>query len=251
MTLGEINAKITSLTNASTTEYPNSDRLIDINLWQQKIVGMIMDAEDESYFDDSRFTGYPKVTWPLTTNRDYSIGQSQTDTGGISYAVLKCKSVSVTYDGTNWVDATPLDLAETNIGDAPPSAVAANASIDANFSVANPRYSYKNNAIWLYPLATAAQVAQGASMIAEFERGAADFTSADLTAGTAIPGFDVTFHAMLAYGPAYEWCESKALPQASSIYRELGVYEDRLRKQYSSKQLDRHLQMMSDYQYMK
>ena len=48
---GEINQKISNLTTTDTTQYPNSDRLIDINLWGQKIVGMIMDAEDENYFE--------------------------------------------------------------------------------------------------------------------------------------------------------------------------------------------------------
>lgn len=250
-TLSDIQSKITNLTSADTIQYPNADRLIDINLWQQKIVGMIMDSEDESYFDDARFTGYPKVTTPLTTNRDYSISQTLTDTGGISYSVLKVKSVSVSYDGVAYYRATPMDLAETILPDNPSSATTANTTLDAYFSRTAPRYSYKNNAILLYPLAQQADVTAGGKMIIELERGAADFTSSDLTTGTAVPGFDITFHMMLAYGPAFEFCQSKGMPQASSLYRELQVYEDRLRRQYSSKQLDRKYQLQGDYQSMK
>lgn len=250
-TLSDINTKISNLTTTDTVQYPNSDRLIDINLWQQKIVGMIMDSEDESYFDDARFTGYPKVTTSLTTNRDYAINQTLTDTGGITYSCLKIKSVSISYDGQKYYRAEPMDLAETNLPDNPASASTADTTLDAFFSKTAPRYSYKNNSIIIYPKATQADVDAGGLMIVELERGAADFTLSDLTTGTAIPGFDITFHMMLAYGPAYEFCQSKGMPQAQSIYRELQVYEDRLRKQYSSKQLDRRYALQGDYQTMK
>lgn len=250
-TIGDINTKVSNLTTTDTNQYPNSDRLIDINLWQQKIVGMIMDAEDETYFDDARFTGYPVITTPLTVNRDYYIAPTQTDTGGITYSVLKIKSLSVSYDGQNWFKAEPMDLAETNLPNNSADSTTGNAKLDSFFTRTHPRYSYKNGAVLLYPLATSTDVANGGKMIVEMERGAADFTLSDLTTGTAIPGFDNTFHMMLAYGPAFEFCQSKGMPQAQSIYRELQVYEDRLRKQYSSKQLDRRMQLFQDYQSMK
>lgn len=250
-TLGDINAKITALTNASTTEYASSDRLIDINMWNQKIVSMILDSQDESYYDDARFTGYPKVTYPLTANRDYSIGQTLTDTSGLTYQALKIKSLSVSYDGVNTYRATPMDLTEYDIGDAPASATTANATIDANFSKAAPSYSYKNGAIWLYPMGSTQDVANNGFLIAEFERSAADFTSGDLSTGTVLPGFDTTFHMMLAYGPASEWCIAKSLPQMSEVQEGLADFEARLRRQYSSKQQDRHLTMQMDYQSMK
>jgi hypothetical protein len=251
MNLADISAKISSLTTTDTVQYPNADRLIDINLWQQKIVGMIMKAEDETYFDDARFTGYPKVTIALTTNRDYYISPSQTDTGGIAYSVLKMKSLSVSYNGVDYYKANPVDLAETNLPDAPASATTANSKLDKFFSKTAPKYSYKNGALLLYPMPDATDVANGGKMIVELERGAADFTLSDLTTGTAIPGFDVTFHAMLAYGPASEFCLSKGMPQYQGVYRELQVYEQRLADQYSSKQLDRRYQFSADYQSMK
>ena len=251
-TLSDINQKISNLTTTDTVQYLNSDRLIDINLWQQKIVGMIMDSEDESYFDDARFVAYPKITVPLTVNRDYSIGQTISEpTGSLTYSCLKVKSVSVSYDGVKYYRATPMDLAETNLPENPAGATQADTSLDAYFSKTAPKYSFKNNALMIYPKAAQADVDAGGKIIMELERGAADFTLTDLTTGTPIPGFDVTFHMMLAYGPAYEYCQSKGMPQAKSIYGELQVYEDRLRKQYSSKQLDRHYSLQADYQSMK
>lgn len=250
-TLADINTKISNLTTTDTNSYPNSDRLIDINLWQQKIVGMIMDSEDESYFDDARFTGYPKVTTPLTTNRDYAISQTLTDTSGITYSCLKIKSVSVSYDGVNFYRAIPMDLAETTLPDNPASETTASTNLDANFSRTAPRYSYKNNSLWLYPFATQADVDAGGSMVVEMERGAAEFTLSDLTTGTAIPGFDTTFHHMISYGVASEFCIAKGIPQKEDQKQVLADYEARLRKQYSSKQLDRNYALTSDYQTMK
>ncbi len=210
-----------------------------------------MKAEDESYFDDARFTGYPKITIPLKTSRDYYIAPTQTDIGGIQYSVLKLKSISVCYDGVNIYRGNPVDIAETNLPEADSANSAANAKLDNYFSRTAPKYSYKNGALFLYPMATATDVANGGYIIAEFERGAADFTLAELTAGTAIPGFDVTFHAMLAYGPASEFCLAKTMPQYKSVYGELQVYEQRLSNQYSSKQIDRRYQLSADYQTMK
>ncbi len=250
-TLADINTKISNLTTTDTTQFPNEDRLIDVNLWNQKIVGIIMDAQDESYFDDARFSGYPKLTVPITTSRDYPINQTLTDTGGLQFSVLKLKSLSVSYDGVKTYRGTPMDLANQLIGDSPSSDTTQNATIDANFSRTNPSYSYKNNSIWLYPMATAQDVSAGGFIIAEFLRTPADFTIDDLNTGTVIPGFDSTFHHMISYGVAYEFCESKGLPQSQSIYRELQVYEERLRRQYSSKQLDRRMTLQGDYQSMK
>ncbi len=47
--------------------------LIDINLWYQNIVAMILESQDDSNFDDIRQTTYPVATRPLiATQRDYA-----------------------------------------------------------------------------------------------------------------------------------------------------------------------------------
>jgi len=240
-TLSDINSKITSLLGVDTNTYTNANRLIDINLWYQKVVSMILDSQDESDWSDSNNTStYPRDTFALTTNRDYAIGAT--------YNFLKIKDFSVTYDGVNYYRATPIDSTEFSFGDGPASATTHQATIDSNFAKTSPRYDYKYGAIFLYPRATSDDVTAGAAGLVEFFPGPTEFTSSDLTTGTASPGIDSTFHMMLAYGPAWEYAQSKAMPQASSIYRELQVYEERLRKQYSSKQLDRKYALRSAYQ---
>lgn len=239
-TLGDINTKITNLLGVDTNTFANASRLIDLNLWYQKIVSMILDAQDETDFDDANKTDYPRYTFPLTVNRDYSISQT--------YGTLKIKSLSVTYDGVNYYRATPVDSTQFAFADAPAAASAANANIDANFVTTSPAYDYKYGSLWLYPRATTAQVNSGAQALVEFFRAPTEFTLSDLTTGTLVPGFDQSFHMMLAYGAAFEYAQANQHPSASSIYRELQTYEERLRRQYSSKQLDRHYALYSAYE---
>lgn len=209
---------------------------------------MILDSQDEEDFDDLRYTDYPNASISMTTNRDYSIGQFQTNTAGLSYGVLKIKDLNLTYDGTNWYRVKPIDSGNFDFGNAPSGASTQNTTIDGYFTKTSPRYDYKNNAIFLYPRASSSDVASGAQMYVEWFRTPVEFTSAELTAGTVSPGIDATFHMMLAYGAAYEYCNAKGLPQTPALKNELLEYEKRLRTQYSSKQLDRKYQLQDEYQ---
>ena len=247
-TLADINTKISNLISGDTNQFPNSDRLIDLNYWYNKVVGMILESQDEVDFDDARYTDYPSVTVPLTTNRDYSFGQTQTNTAGLTYNILKIKDASVSYDGTNWYKAYPMDVNEYNLPTAPTNTASTqNTTIDGYFSRVAPRYDVKNNSIFLYPMASQADVTAGGKMMVEWYRSPVQFTSAELTAGTVSPGIDPEFHMMLAYGVAYEFCEAKGLPQADRLRQELADMEQRLRRQYSTKQLDRKYTLVSDY----
>lgn len=241
-TTSDINTKITNLLGGiDTNTFQNSDRLIDLNMWNEKITGMIIDSMDETDFDDARQSNYPIFTFPLTTSRDYLFP--------ITLGILKIKSFSVTYDGVNYYDANPVDDTENQYGIAPASATVANQTIDANFAIPNPQYDIKYGSLWLYPIATAAQVAAGAQGIIEVFRAPVPFSLNDLNSGsTTIPGFDSTFHMMLAYGVAAEYCKGKTLPQENSIMQGLSDWETRLRTQYSSKQLDRRSELVPEYQ---
>lgn len=246
-TLADIKTKIYALTGKDSTSYPAANMLVDLNLWHQKIVGMILDAQDESDFDDERYGDYPQITSPLTTNRDFPLGQTITNLDGLTYSVLKIKDVSVSYDGTNFYRALPFDITEIGSANIPQGYSTAEGQLDALFPKTSPRYDFKNNSLWLYPRATAAEVAAGATIMMEFYRSPVEFTSSELTAGTVSPGIAPTFHAMYAYGPAFEVAQAQQLPQKNEIYRELQVYEDRLRKQYSSKNADRKYAIRPEY----
>lgn len=231
MTLGDVNLKVYNLTHTDVGSYPDASMLIDINLWYQKIVSMIFDSQDDSDFDDQRNSNYPIVTTPLVAaQRDYSIP--------VSEQVLKIKRVDVTYDGTNWFRATPFDngVPQWGFGNA--------SNEDANMIKSSPRYDIQYNSIFLYPLAVAADVSAGASMRVEWERAVvpfsqtADYNASTMSTSTSVPGIDITWHPMLAYGAAYEFANANNLPQLGNIKQDLQDWEARLRNAYGRKDLD-------------
>jgi hypothetical protein len=239
-TLADIQNKIYSLTGTDSTSYSNANMLIDLNLWYQKVVSMILDSQDETDYDDPNQTSYPIFKALLTTNRDIVIPAS--------LKMLKIRTVSICYDGANIYRATPYDIAEGNLPVVDAANTAAQLRVDANMSRTSPRFDIRFGSLWTYPMANSTDVAAGAYLIAEFFRQPVEFTATDLTTGTATPGFDASFHHILSYGPAMEYATAKSLPQLKMITAELSDFEVRLRKQYSSKQLDRRYALSSDYQ---
>jgi hypothetical protein len=240
MTISEINTKITQLLGIGTgaDQYPAAQRLIDVNNAYHKVASMIFDSQDESDFDDPNYTDFPILTTSLVADqRDYSIPSSE--------KVVSIKNVSISYDGTNFYKAVPVDWGETIL----PTATAGSAAeteIDSNFNKTNPRYDYKYNSLFLYPRADATDVANGGKIIIEWTREVDPFTSGQVTTGTREPGFDTAFHVLLAYYPAIEWAIAKG--KQSLVNNLLPMTQDleaRLRRQYGKKVRDRRLQMTS------
>lgn len=237
MTLGDISAKITSLTGQNTTSYANSDRLIDINIWQQKVGSMIRDSEDESDFDDLNYTDYPNLTTALVANqRDYPIPSTE--------KMIFVKRVSIAYDGVNYYRADPIDSGEMYEGIGPASATSQNTKTDSLFDKTNPRYDVAYNSVLIYPRASTTDVANGAKIFIEWAREMKEFTLAELTGGTVVPGFDTNYHPILAYGPSFDFLLSKKLfSEADRLKPVLDDWEARLRRDYGRKQRDRTLSM--------
>jgi hypothetical protein len=240
MTLGDINTKVLALTHADTTSYPDATMLIDINMWYQKIVSMIFESQDDTDFDDQRNTNYPIVTTPMVAaQRDYAIP--------VSEQVLKIKRVDITYDGTNYYRATPFDngVAQWGMGNA--------ANEDSNFIQASPQYDVQYNSIFIYPLPTAANVSAGGQIRIEWERAvtpfsqSADYNAAAMSTSVSVPGIDLPWHPMIAYGAAYEFANANNLPQLGNIKQDLVDWEARLRVAYGRKDLDTQMALRPAY----
>lgn len=237
MTLGDIATKARALTNTDTVSYPDANLLIDINIWYQKAVSMILESQDESDFDDIRRSDYPIVTTPLVAGqRDYPIP--------VSEKVLKIKRVDLSWNGgQNWYRATPFDTGAYPYGVGFTPSSSTDAELDQQFIQVSPRYDVAYNAIWVYPMPTANDVANNALIRVEWERQIQPFTSSDyssvLTDSTVVPGFDDPFHPILAQGAAWEYAVSRQLPQMQQIQQGLVDWESRLRTAYGHKELDR------------
>lgn len=239
MTLGQIATKVRSLTNTDVNSYTDTNLLIDINIWLQKIASMIFDSQDDSDFDDARRTDYPIQTTPMIAGqRDYVIG--------VSEQTLKLKRIDISYDGINFYRAEPFDDGAVDMG------MGNDTLTDQNFIKTAPKYDVKFGSYWIYPLPSASDVAAGGVIRSEWQRGFINFATSDytsvLTDSTVIPGFDEPFHPILAYGPAFEYSASKQLPQLQEIQPQLADYEQRMRIAYGKKDLDTRLSLAPFYQ---
>lgn len=241
MTLGDISQKITDITNVDTTVYTNVSRLIDINIWLHRVQSMIYTSMDEVDFDDQNYSDYPQLTAPLVSGqRDYTIPTSE--------KVVSFKRVDISYDGQNYYRATPIDSGEMQQGLGPASATAQNAKTDTLFAKTAPRYDCAYNSVFIYPAPTDADVANGGKIFIEWTRELKEFTATDLTNGTAIPGFDTEFHAILAYGPAYEFLLGTGQNvDTTYVAKSLQELEQRLIATYGKKQLDRSMSLVRGY----
>jgi hypothetical protein len=222
MTLADITARISFLTGQTTTAYAAADRLISLNKWYNKIHTMILQSQDEWDFDDSNKTDFQILYTDIVANQqDYALPSE----------ILKIKRVEVTYDGSTWSVVTPMDIGEYGKD----STVTTTSGM---FNASSPYYDVMGSSVLLYPI-PATSVSDGLKVW--IDRSVTEFTSADVTAGTAQPGFDVNFHDMLPLGVAYDWFvgPGKDLQKSSAIISELSDYEARLRKHYSGKQKDR------------
>lgn len=230
MTIGDINTAISMYANADTNQFTNAERLIFINKWMHKIVSMILQSQDGWDYDDVNQTDYPIITTDLVANQqDYTLPASE--------KILKVKRVEISYDGTNWYKAEPLDVNE--IGSATDSTTLA-----GSFNKTKPYYDLQYHALFLYPIPDAA-VTGGLKMWVTRE--AIDFTSGDITTGTKEPPWDEPFHHMLALGVAYEWAVMKGRSNIGVLKQELIEDEQRLKQYYSDKQKDKAYTLKPSY----
>ncbi len=242
--LGSMATKARALVHADITSYPDANLLIDFNIWYQKIASIIFESQDNSDFSDQRDTDYPIQTTPMAANvRDYVMP--------VSERMLKLKRVDLCYDGVNSYQAKSFDTGSFPFGIhfSPSSQV--DTEFDKNFIQQAPGYDMSYNSIWIAPMPLAADVTAGGFIRAEWERGVVPFTSADysavLTDSTVIPGFDLPFHPILAYGAAYEFAVANNLPQLPLITQALSDWENRIRTAYGRKDLDMRLNLQADY----
>jgi hypothetical protein len=229
-----LDTKITNILGDTAGQYTTANRVIDLNIWQNNIVGIILDSQDESDYDDPNQTDYPIITTPLVANqRDYPIPFSK--------SLLEIKRTDVCYDGVTPYRATAIDSSEFQFG------IGNDSQTDSYFSKTSPGVDVRGLSLFLYPRADATDVTNGGYIRTEYSRLPIQITSANLASATWYPGFDGNFHAMLAYGAAYEYACSNSLAIKDDIKAKLDEYEARLRRQYGRKQKDRLLTLNSRY----
>lgn len=225
MTIADILADIRFLTRTDSNEYTNAAITIAVNSWYQKANDIILSYQDGWDFDDPKWgdTGNVK-TYNLTADTQNVDIDTETN------KIIKLKRVEVTYDGTNWYKAEPMDINEFSKG----TGTATN--ISGSFTKSEPYYDMVGEEIFLYPTPTA-NVTNGLKLW--FSRDVDVFTSAEVTAGTVSPGLANQFHRYLSVGAALDYAVGYNLENKNYLANLVADYEERMKKFYGRRNEDR------------
>lgn len=161
------------------------------NKWAKIGASIAIKAQSGWDFDDPAWTTYPSGTYPGTTDRDCVFASTE--------KLLKIKTVGISYDGTNYVKAQPIDT----YLDVEFSSVRKDPNVDDLFSRSAPRYDPRANAIDIYPKFTSAEVSAGAKVYVEFYREPKEFATSGTD--TQEPGFASPYHQLISKGASYEY----------------------------------------------
>jgi hypothetical protein len=122
----------------------------------------VLRSQDDWEIDDINQTDYPEATTPLVADqRDYTFPGS--------LKILKIQRADVTYDGTNYYKAEPIDSAQIEWG------IGNDDKLDDHFTKTAPKFDPKSNSVWLYPRPDAADVSNGAELRIKFIREPLEF----------------------------------------------------------------------------
>jgi len=174
MTLTEIRAFTRFLTNTNSTTYTDADLDANVKNYNYLFTTEILESMDEWEFQGEVATG--------STVEDQQEYILPTD-------ILKIKRVEITYDGTTWYEARPMDINEKE-------GATDTTSIGNDFTQSEPKYDLMDNSIMFYPIPDATVVS---SIKIWYEN-----LPTALSAGTS-PEFAEPFHRGLAYGAAKDY----------------------------------------------
>lgn len=177
------------------------------NKWAKIGASIAIKAQSGWDFDDPAWTTYPSGTYPGTTDRDYVFASTE--------KLLKIKKVGISYDGTNYITATPIDT----YLDQEYTTVRKDPNVDQLFDKGNPRYDPRTNSIDIYPKFTQAEVDAGAKVYVEFYREPKEFATSGTD--TQEPGFASPYHQLISKGASYEYCSLYRPDLAQSLRLDL------------------------------
>lgn len=214
--IGLIQDTYFALNNITSTEYSSAEVKRNINIWYKKAVNWILESLDGWNFKDTTATASLVANQQAYTFNIANSSFSATD-------VLKIERVDITYDGTNWYKAEPLNRADY-------LEAINQTNINNDFSTTTPFYDISNNAINLYPV----PVANSASGLK------VTYTQqiTDLSADADVPVIPENFQRILSLGAAYDWAMSRGLATAGALRNEIEQLHQEIKSFYSNRQMD-------------
>ena len=191
---------------------------------------MILSSQDDWDWDDTGTTDgttFTRTDYPIAT-APMVAGQRDL-TFPVSLKILKIKRVDVTYNGSTYFKAEAIDSSEIVNG------LGNDTDTDSRYVKDSPRYDPKANSLWVYPMASAADVASGAKVRIEFFREPSEFVSTDTT---KTPGIDTTFQPFIAVLASLDYAVWNDLSRQGSLKALADDFEVRLKQYYGRKNED-------------
>jgi hypothetical protein len=218
MTLTELRAFTRFLTNTNSTTYSDADTLANLNAQHDVFVDDILQS-----MDDWDFQAETATASLVAGQQEYTLPSD----------IIKLKRIEVSYDGTNWYTATPMDINEK-------SDDTSTTSIANDFSTAKPYYDLMDGSLFLYPIPSA-NVTAGLKIW--YEKNVTALSGASDT-----PSILRSFHKGLAYGAAEDYFDKYSETNKSlAMKAKKDEYRFQMKETYRKRHQDRPYTVMPSY----
>jgi len=226
MTITDIVNKTYFLTNTTVTSFPAADMLILINNAYERAVSLIMQVDGRWEWDDSNQTDLPIGTATLVDGQqDYSLAVTH----------LSISRVEILDSSGNYRQITPISESDLR-------GVALDEFMETDGMPVY--YDKRGSSIFLYPAPAAGSVTTAKGLKIFFQRPPALYTSAEVTTGTKVPGFNSLYHDLIPYWVAYDYAMSKGLDaKITPLMNEIARKEDALMSDYQGRSKDENLRI--------
>ena len=217
MTFTEILAETRRISKQNSTSYPTSEIVTSANRAQERVTGLIREAQNRWQWDDSTYADLSIATTTLVDNQqDYELDPTH----------YRIQRVELKDQDGNWNKLDSLDQADVY-----------NQSLTDFLKTAGlPKYYDKvGNSIFLYPKPAAANVTETAGLKVFYERGPDYFETTDTS---KTPGFNTLFHSLIPLWCAYDFAFINSMPIADSIIGRITLMEEDLKTYYSLRDED-------------
>jgi len=141
--------------------------------------------------------------------------------------ILKIKRVEVTYDGTNWYKAGPIDTKEDD------ETLSLDADVNNRYQTNDPKYDAFDQSFFLFPVPT---VNSSNGIKIWYIK---DVT--DLSADADEPVIAEPFQHLIAVGAAYDFAMRKGLPIVKQLKSDMDNGIEGLRAYYNTRVPDRNI----------
>lgn len=191
MNIADIEAEARDWCDADTTSYPAAAMLRRVNQAYEQVVGWLINLDGKWQFDDTNYTNFPIGTYTLVNSQGvYSFNDK----------FLQLLDVQVMDDDGDYQIIKPIDQKDTQ----------SSQPLREEFTTDGfPLYYDKltSDTIELLPAPdNGVTVTLASGLRIYFKRTAKIFTSAEVTTGTKVPGFDSTHHIILSWMAARPYC---------------------------------------------